>query len=108
LTGKLGRKVELIVPKRGEKADLVDGALRNARESLARKMAETATQTKLLQGLMDAFDLPEPPQRIEVYDNSHIQGTNAVGGMIVSPPVQTADQRRSRSQSGHVAGSAFD
>jgi excinuclease ABC subunit C len=86
LTGKLGRKVELIVPKRGEKADLVDGALRNARESLARKMAETATQTKLLQGLMDAFDLPSPPQRIEVYDNSHIQGTNAVGGMIVSGP----------------------
>ncbi|UWR12094.1 excinuclease ABC subunit UvrC [Sulfitobacter mediterraneus] len=86
LTGKLGRKVELIVPKRGEKADLVDGALRNARESLARKMAETATQTKLLQGLMDAFDLPGPPQRIEVYDNSHIQGTNAVGGMIVSGP----------------------
>ncbi|KAJ02253.1 excinuclease ABC subunit UvrC [Sulfitobacter mediterraneus] len=86
LTGKLGRKVELIVPQRGEKADLVDGALRNARESLARKMAETATQTKLLQGLMDAFDLPGPPQRIEVYDNSHIQGTNAVGGMIVSGP----------------------
>lgn len=86
LTGKLGRKVELIVPKRGEKADLVDGALRNARESLARKMAETATQTKLLQGLKDAFDLPDPPQRIEVYDNSHIQGTNAVGGMIVSGP----------------------
>ncbi|MBM1555951.1 excinuclease ABC subunit UvrC [Sulfitobacter mediterraneus] len=86
LTGKLGRKVELIVPKRGEKADLVDGALRNARESLARKMAETATQTKLLLGLKDAFDLPDPPQRIEVYDNSHIQGTNAVGGMIVSGP----------------------
>ncbi|MBM1310624.1 excinuclease ABC subunit UvrC [Sulfitobacter mediterraneus] len=86
LTGKLGRKVELIVPKRGEKADLVDGALRNARESLARKMAETATQTKLLLGLKDAFDLPDPPQRIEVYDNSHIQGTNAVGGMIVAGP----------------------
>jgi len=86
LTGKLSRKVELLVPKRGEKAELVDGALRNARESLARKMAETATQTKLLQGLMDAFDLPEPPQRIEVYDNSHIQGTNAVGGMIVAGP----------------------
>jgi excinuclease ABC subunit C len=86
LSGKLGRKVELLVPKRGEKADLVDGALRNARESLARKMAETASQAKLLQGLQDAFDLPAPPQRIEVYDNSHIQGTNAVGGMVVAGP----------------------
>ncbi|MEP3687330.1 MAG: excinuclease ABC subunit UvrC [Sulfitobacter dubius] len=86
LSGKIGRKVELLVPQRGEKAELVDGALRNARESLARKMAETATQTKLLQGLADAFDLPAPPERIEVYDNSHIQGTNAVGAMIVAGP----------------------
>jgi excinuclease ABC subunit C len=86
LSGKLGRKVELLVPKRGEKAELVDGALRNARESLARKMAETATQAKLLKGLAEAFELPGPPQRIEVYDNSHIQGTNAVGGMIVAGP----------------------
>ena len=86
LTEKLGRKVELLVPKRGEKAELVDAALRNARESLARKMAETATQGKLLKGLADAFDLPAPPQRIEVYDNSHIQGTNAVGAMIVAGP----------------------
>ncbi|MCZ4367959.1 excinuclease ABC subunit UvrC [Sulfitobacter dubius] len=86
LSGKIGRKVELLVPQRGEKAELVDGALRNARESLARKMAETATQTKLLQGLADAFDLPKPPERIEVYDNSHIQGTNAVGAMIVAGP----------------------
>ena len=86
LTQKLGRKVELLVPKRGEKAELVDSALRNARESLARKMAESATQTKLLKGLAEAFDLPDVPQRIEVYDNSHIQGTNAVGGMIVAGP----------------------
>ncbi len=86
LSSKIGRKVELLVPQRGEKAELVDGALRNARESLARKMAETATQTKLLQGLADAFDLPTPPERIEVYDNSHIQGTNAVGAMIVAGP----------------------
>jgi excinuclease ABC subunit C len=86
LSGKLGRKVELIVPRRGEKAELVDSALRNARESLARKMAETATQTKLLRGLAEAFDLSEPPERIEVYDNSHIQGTNAVGAMIVAGP----------------------
>ncbi|WP_176250594.1 MULTISPECIES: excinuclease ABC subunit UvrC [unclassified Sulfitobacter] len=86
LSGKLGRKVELLVPQRGEKAELVDGALRNARESLARKMAETATQSNLLRGLADAFELDAPPQRIEVYDNSHIQGTNAVGGMIVAGP----------------------
>ena len=86
LTGKLGRKVELLVPQRGEKAELVDGALRNARESLARKMAETATQTKLLKGLAEAFELPNPPARIEVYDNSHIQGTNAVGAMVVAGP----------------------
>ncbi|MGJ8615301.1 MAG: excinuclease ABC subunit UvrC [Sulfitobacter sp.] len=84
LSGKLGRKVELLVPQRGEKAELVDGALRNARESLARKMAETATQAKLLKGLQDAFELRAAPTRIEVYDNSHIQGTNAVGAMIVA------------------------
>jgi excinuclease ABC subunit C len=86
LSEKLGRKVTLTVPLRGEKAELVDAALRNARESLARKMAETATQGKLLRGLAEAFDLPAPPQRIEVYDNSHIQGTNAVGAMIVAGP----------------------
>ena len=63
------------MPQRGEKADLVDGALRNARESLARKMAESATHTRLLKGLAEAFGLEASPQRIEVYDNSHIQGT---------------------------------
>ncbi|NNE52196.1 MAG: excinuclease ABC subunit UvrC [Sulfitobacter sp.] len=84
LTGKLGRRVALLVPQRGEKAELVDSALRNARESLARKMSETATQAKLLKGLREAFDLPRVPERIEVYDNSHIQGTNAVGAMIVA------------------------
>jgi excinuclease ABC subunit C len=86
LSQKLGRKVEIIVPQRGEKAELVNGALRNARESLARQMAEGQAQTKLLQGLAEAFDLDAPPRRIEVYDNSHIQGTNAVGAMIVSGP----------------------
>ncbi len=86
LSQKLGRKVELIVPQRGEKAELMEGAMRNARESLARKMAETATQTRLLKGIAEAFDLPGPPKRIEVYDNSHISGTNAVGGMIVAGP----------------------
>ncbi|MEO0386887.1 MAG: excinuclease ABC subunit UvrC [Pseudomonadota bacterium] len=86
LTQKRGRRVEVLVPQRGEKAMLVDGALRNAREALGRKMAESASQARLLQGLADAFDLDAPPQRIEVYDNSHIQGAHAVGAMIVSGP----------------------
>ncbi len=86
LGAKIGRKVELIVPQRGEKLELVSGALRNAKESLARRMSESATQAKLLRGLAEAFDLDAPPERIEVYDNSHIQGTNAVGGMIVAGP----------------------
>ncbi len=86
LTGKAGRKVALIVPRRGEKAELVAGALRNARESLARRMAEHATQARLLRGLAEAFDLDAPPRRIEVYDNSHIQGAHAVGAMIVAGP----------------------
>ena len=84
LTARAGRKVDLAVPQRGEKAELVENATRNARESLARRMAESTTQNKLLLGLAEAFDLDTPPQRIEVYDNSHIQGTNAVGGMIVA------------------------
>ena len=86
LSDKLGRKVEIAVPLRGEKAELVEGAARNARESLARRMSETATQAKLLRGLADAFGLDTVPQRIEVYDNSHIMGTNAVGAMIVAGP----------------------
>ncbi|WP_319547355.1 excinuclease ABC subunit UvrC [Ruegeria conchae] len=86
LTEKAGRKVEINVPQRGEKQELVAGALRNARESLARRMSESATQAKLLRGVAEAFDLDAPPNRIEVYDNSHIQGTNAVGGMIVAGP----------------------
>ena len=86
LSGRAGRRVEIAVPQRGEKAELVENAARNARESLARRMAESSTQMKLLQGLADAFDLDAPPQRIEVYDNSHIQGAHAVGGMIVAGP----------------------
>ncbi|WP_194287154.1 excinuclease ABC subunit UvrC [Tritonibacter aquimaris] len=86
LTEKAGRKVDVAVPQRGEKAELVSNALRNARESLARRMAESATQARLLRGIAEAFQLQGPPARIEVYDNSHIQGTNAVGGMIVAGP----------------------
>ncbi|MGB7263283.1 MAG: excinuclease ABC subunit UvrC [Albidovulum sp.] len=86
LSDRAGRKVEIAVPQRGEKAELVENAARNARESLARKMSESAAQSKLLEHLAEAFDLDGPLRRIEVYDNSHIQGTNAVGGMIVAGP----------------------
>ncbi len=86
LSDKAGRKVRIAVPLRGEKAELVAGAARNARESLARRMAESATQARLLKGLAAAFGLDQPPQRIEVYDNSHIQGVHAVGAMIVAGP----------------------
>jgi excinuclease ABC subunit C len=86
LSDRAGRKVDIAVPQRGEKAELVENAARNARESLARKMAESASQNRLLLGLAEAFGLDSPPKRIEVYDNSHIQGTNAVGGMIVAGP----------------------
>ena len=83
-TEKLGNRVQIIVPQKGEKRDLVLDALRNAKESLARKMAENATQIKLLEATAEAFGLKEKPKRIEVYDNSHIQGRHAVGAMIVS------------------------
>ena len=86
LDQKRGGRVEILVPQRGEKAELVEGALRNARESLARRLAESATQAKLLRGLADAFGLDGAPARIEVYDNSHIQGAHAVGAMIVAGP----------------------
>ncbi len=86
LTEKLGRNVKISVPQRGESFDLMASALRNAKESLARKMANTASQRKLLKGLAEAFDMAMPPKRIEVYDNSHIQGEFAVGAMIASGP----------------------
>jgi len=83
---KSGRKVEINRPQRGEKRQLVDQALTNAREALGRKMSESSAQAKLLAGVAEAFGLESPPERIEVYDNSHIMGTNAVGGMIVAGP----------------------
>ena len=86
LTKKSGYKVEIIIPQRGEKLELISGALRNARESLGRKLEQSATQKKLLKGLGETFNLQEMPTRIEVYDNSHIQGTHAVGAMIVAGP----------------------
>ena len=81
---KSGHKVEVSTPQRGEKKELVAHALTNAREALGRKLADTATQNRLLQGLATTLGLPKVPRRIEVYDNSHIQGTNAVGAMIVA------------------------
>jgi excinuclease ABC subunit C len=86
LTTKSGHKVDVAVPKRGERKDLVDHALANAREALGRKLAETSSQQRLLAALAERFALARPPRRIEVYDNSHIQGSNAVGAMIVAGP----------------------
>jgi len=84
LSGRAGRKVTILVPQRGEKKDLVAHARNNAREALGRQLAEGATQKTLLEGVATLFGLDEPPRRIEVYDNSHISGTNAVGAMIVA------------------------
>ena len=86
LTEKAGRKVELHVPRRGTKRELIDHALANAREALGRRLAERSSQGKLLVGLGETFGLPRPPRRVEVYDNSHIMGAQAVGGMIVAGP----------------------
>ncbi|MGB7120824.1 MAG: excinuclease ABC subunit UvrC, partial [Bradyrhizobium sp.] len=86
LSIKAGHKVEVITPQRGEKKELITHALTNAREALGRKLADTTTQSRLLTGLVTTLGLPQPPRRIEVYDNSHIQGTNAVGAMIVAGP----------------------
>ncbi|MCW5688139.1 MAG: excinuclease ABC subunit UvrC [Pseudolabrys sp.] len=86
LTAKSERKVEVALPQRGERKDLVMHALANAREALGRKLADTASQQRLFAALTEAFGLSKPPRRIEVYDNSHIAGTNAVGGMIVAGP----------------------
>jgi len=86
LSTRSGYKVELAEPKRGDKKSLVDRALLNARDALGRRMAESTSQRRLLEGLSELLDLEAPPQRIEVYDNSHISGTDAVGAMIVAGP----------------------
>ncbi|MDP3658392.1 MAG: excinuclease ABC subunit UvrC [Brevundimonas sp.] len=83
---KADRKVEIANPRRGDKLNLVDHALTNAREALGRKMAEGSAQGKILEEVCEAFGLDARPERIEVYDNAHIQGTNAVGGMVVAGP----------------------
>ncbi len=86
LSVKAGFKVEVSTPQRGEKKELIVHAQTNAREALGRKLADTATQARLLEGMVTALSLPKAPQRIEVYDNSHIQGSNPVGAMIVAGP----------------------
>lgn len=83
---RAGYKVALSVPQRGDRRRLMDQAKRNAIEALERRLAESTTQARLLREVADLFDLAEPPDRIEVYDNSHIQGTNALGAMIVAGP----------------------
>lgn len=86
LSEHAGRKIEVAVPQRGEKRDLVEHALTNAKEALGRRLAETSTQGRLVEGLAAAFGLDRAPRRIEVYDNSHIMGTSPVGAMIVAGP----------------------
>jgi excinuclease ABC subunit C len=104
-TTKSGHKVEVARPRRGERRDLIEHALINAREALARKLAETSSQQKLLAALAGTFGLQAPPRRIEVYDNSHIQGSNAVGAMIVAGPegFQKSQYRRFNIRSADLA-----
>jgi excinuclease ABC subunit C len=86
LASRAGHRIELCVPKRGERRQLLDLAVRNAKEALGRRLADTSSQQKLLASLGQAFGLERPPHRVEVFDNSHIMGTNAVGAMIVAGP----------------------
>ncbi|WP_397575744.1 excinuclease ABC subunit UvrC [Sphingorhabdus sp.] len=86
LSERAERKIEISVPQRGDRVRLVKQATRNADEALDRRLAESTTQGKLLQEVADLFELPEPPRRIEIYDNSHIQGSNALGAMVVAGP----------------------
>jgi excinuclease ABC subunit C len=86
LSVRANRKVELAVPQRGDKRKLLDHALENAKNALARRLAESSSQRRMLEGVADAFRLEGAPERIEIYDNSHIQGANAVGAMVVAGP----------------------
>jgi excinuclease ABC subunit C len=86
LSVRTGHKVEITIPSRGEKREVVAAAMQNAREQLIRSLAESASQRALLEGVALAFGLEGPPKRIEVYDNSHIQGAHAIGAMIVAGP----------------------
>lgn len=86
LSEKSGRKIDMNVPQRGDRKRVLDFALNNAREALARHLASAATSTKLMAGVQELFDLPRLPERIEVYDNSHLGGTGQIGAMIVAGP----------------------
>ena len=108
-TTHAGHRVEIACPRRGEKKVLVDHAASNAREAMGRKMAESASQAKLLEGVARVFNLPEPPKRIEVYDNSHIQGANPVGAMIVAGPegLIKSQYRKFNIKAGDIASDDF-
>jgi excinuclease ABC subunit C len=108
-TSRAGHKVEILVPQRGEKKALTDHAVSNAREANGRKLAETSTQGKLLDGVAKVFKLVAVPKRIEVYDNSHIQGSDAVGGMIVAGPegLLKSQYRKYNIKNEQVAGDDF-
>jgi excinuclease ABC subunit C len=86
LESRAGHRVEISTPRRGEKREIMERALANAREQLGRRLAENSAQTQLLEGVADVFGLEQPPRRIEVYDNSHIQGAHALGAFIVAGP----------------------
>ncbi len=104
-----GHKVEVVAPQRGEKKTLTDHAQSNAKEAAGRKLAETSSQGKLLDGVAAAFGLAAPPQRIEIYDNSHIQGAHAVGGMVVAGPegFMKPQYRKFNIKNEQVAGDDF-
>jgi excinuclease ABC subunit C len=108
LSIKADRKVEVRRPERGEKREIVEQAALNAREALSRRLAETGSIAKLLEGVADVFSLKTPPERIEVYDNSHVQGTNAIGAMIVAGPDGfQKNQYRKFNMKGEEAGDDF-
>ncbi len=109
LSARAERRVEIDRPQRGARKKLIDQAKRNAEEALDRRMAESTTQAKLLRELADVFEMAEPPKRIEVYDNSHIMGTNATGAMIVAGPegFRNNQYRKFNIKSGITPGDDF-
>ena len=107
---KAERKIEIRVPQRGGKTDLIDHALANAREALGRRLAESSSQARLLEGVGKVFGLAETPRRIEIYDNSHIQGASAIGAMVVAGPqgfVKGQYRKFNMKAEGLVAGDDF-
>jgi excinuclease ABC subunit C len=104
LSTSAGHRVEIAVPQRGEKREIMERALTNAREQLGRRLAENSAQTQLLEGVADTFGLEAPPRRIEVYDNSHIQGAHALGAFIVAGPdgFEKAQYRKFTIKSGEL------